>query len=253
MVRSSLRRLTGGALTLAILTGCSSRSPFTDTFDAERPRHPQSMRADASTRSASRSAEFAPPPVLDADSRLEDYLRYAALENPGLEGMFQEWKAAVERLPQVSALPDPQFTYGYYVGEVETRVGPMQHSLSLSQTFPWFGKLQDRENAAARYANAAYERFEAARLALFLQVERAYNERLQRVLDSRVWARVGESWYKNEAGRITNNWSGSTLEYWWRTRHADVANYHVVGVEVATDDGTSGDESAERSGARRAA
>ncbi|MHC5016599.1 MAG: TolC family protein, partial [Planctomycetota bacterium] len=176
MVRSSLRRLAGGALTLAILTGCSSRSPFTDTFDAERPRHPQSMRADASTPSAIHGDEAAQPPVLGADARLEDYLRYAALENPGLEAMFQEWKAAVERLPQVSALPDPRFTYGYYLGEVETRVGPMQQSLALSQTFPWFGKLQDREDAAARHANAAYERFEAARLALFLRVERAYNE-----------------------------------------------------------------------------
>jgi outer membrane protein TolC len=176
MVRSSLRRLAGGALALAILSGCTSRSPFTDTYDADRPRHPRAVRADASTPPRSRDDEPAPLPVLDADAQLEDYLRYAALENPGLEAMFQEWKAAVERLPQVSALPDPQFSYGYYLAEVETRVGPMQHSLALSQTFPWFGKLQDREDAAARHANAAYERFEAARLALFLRVERAYNE-----------------------------------------------------------------------------
>ncbi|MDY7107446.1 MAG: TolC family protein [Planctomycetota bacterium] len=176
MVRSSMRLLTGGALMLAILSGCASRSPFTDTFDAERPRHPQAARAEVSTPSRSRGNESAPLPVLDADARLEEYLRYAALENPGLEAMFREWKAAVERLPQVRALPDPRFTYGYYLGEVETRVGPMQHSLALSQTFPWFGTLQDREDAAARHANAAFERFEAARLALFLRVERAYNE-----------------------------------------------------------------------------
>ncbi|MHC5113077.1 MAG: TolC family protein, partial [Planctomycetota bacterium] len=115
-------------------------------------------------------------PVLDEHATLDDYLRYAALNNPGLEAMFQDWKAAVERAPQVRALPDPRFTYGYYLGEVETRVGPMRHSVSLSQTFPWFGKLQDREDAAARHANAAYQRFEAARLALFLRVEAAYNE-----------------------------------------------------------------------------
>lgn len=176
MVRISLRCLAGSALTLVVLAGCSSRSPFTDTFDADRSRHPQAVRADTSTPPRSYGDESAQLPVLDETAKLEDYLRYAALENPGLEAMFQDWKAAVERLPQVSALPDPRFTYGYYLGEVETRVGPMQHSLALSQTFPWFGKLQDREDAAARDANAAYERFEAARLALFLRVERAYNE-----------------------------------------------------------------------------
>lgn len=176
MVHTSLRCLAGSVLTLAILSGCSSRSPFTDTFDAETLRHPQAVRADAPTSPRGYGDDSAPLPVLDDDAELDDYLRYAALENPGLEAMFQDWKAAVERMPQVSALPDPRFTYGYYLGEVETRVGPMQHSLALSQTFPWFGKLQDREDAAARHANAAYERFEAARLALSLRVERAYNE-----------------------------------------------------------------------------
>jgi outer membrane protein TolC len=176
MVRSSLRCLIGGALILAILPGCTSRSPFSETLDAERSRHPQSLRADAARAARGLGNASDPLPVLNEDAQLEEYLRYAALQNPGLEAMFQEWKAAVERLPQVSALPDPRFTYGYYLGEVETRVGPMQHSLALSQTFPWFGRLQDRENAAARHAAAVYEQFEAARLALFLLVERAYNE-----------------------------------------------------------------------------
>lgn len=176
MERTPLRRLAGGALTLVIFSGCASRSPFTNSFDADRPRRLQAVRADASVPSRTGRDDSAPLPVLDADAVLEDYLRYAALRNPGLEAMFHEWRAAIERVPQVGALPDPRLTYGYYLGEVETRVGSMQHTLSLSQTFPWFGKLQDREDAAALAANAAYERLEAARLALFLTVERAYND-----------------------------------------------------------------------------
>jgi len=54
------------------------------------------------------------------------------------------------------------------------------------------------------------------------EVQRAYNDRVQRTLAGRVWAGVGQSWYKNAAGRITNNWSGTTIEYWWRTRRADL-------------------------------
>jgi cobalt-zinc-cadmium efflux system outer membrane protein len=113
---------------------------------------------------------------LDQDPELGDYLRYAALNNPGLEAAFQRWRAAVERVPGAAALPDPRFTYGYFIGEIETRVGPMQHQIALSQTFPWFGELSDREDAAARDANAAYRRFEAARLELFYRVTDQYVE-----------------------------------------------------------------------------
>jgi cation diffusion facilitator CzcD-associated flavoprotein CzcO len=58
-------------------------------------------------------------------------------------------------------------------------------------------------------------------------VMRRYNERLQAILARSVWAKVGKSWYKRADGRITNNWSGSTVEYWWRTRRADLDLYHV--------------------------
>ena len=40
-----------------------------------------------------------------------------------------------------------------------------------------------------------------------------------------VWARTDKSWYKRADGRITNNWSGTTAEYWWRTRRADLTAY----------------------------
>jgi hypothetical protein len=43
-------------------------------------------------------------------------LPYAALNNPGLEAAFNRWRAALERAPQASALPDPRFNYGYSIG-----------------------------------------------------------------------------------------------------------------------------------------
>lgn len=52
-----------------------------------------------------------------------------------------------------------------------------------------------------------------------------YNRRLQAELAGSVWARTTKSWYKNHAGRITNNWSGSTVRYWWLTRRADLSIY----------------------------
>jgi outer membrane protein TolC len=168
------RRTIGSALTAFILAGCSSSSPF--AIDAPELQRLEARSAPRPAREPDTPREDLALPAIDERSGLDDYLRYAALKNPGLEAAFQRWKAAVERMPQVRALPDPRFTYGYYIAEVETRVGPMQHAISLSQTFPWLGKLQDREDAAARAANVQYQRFEAAKLDLFYRVEDAFND-----------------------------------------------------------------------------
>jgi len=57
------------------------------------------------------------------------------------------------------------------------------------------------------------------------EVMSRYNQRLQAILERTVWARTDHSWYKRADGRITNNWSGTTIEYWWKTRRADLSVY----------------------------
>jgi len=59
------------------------------------------------------------------------------------------------------------------------------------------------------------------------EAQSAYNARLQERLAQTAWADTERSWYKNAAGRITNNWAGSTVEYWWRTRRADLGAYQT--------------------------
>jgi len=115
-------------------------------------------------------------PALDEQSTLDDYLAYAALNNPGLEAAFDRWKAALERVPQVRSLPDPKFTYTYFIREIETRTGPQRQRVSLAQTFPWFGTLELRGDVALEAANAAQQQYETAKLRLFYQVEHAYYE-----------------------------------------------------------------------------
>ncbi|MDY0040341.1 MAG: TolC family protein, partial [Desulforhabdus sp.] len=92
------------------------------------------------TEPASPSVEHLPE--LNEQSGLNDYLAYAALNNAGLKAAFLRWQAALEKIPQVTALPDPRFSYGYYIQSVETRVGPQNNRFGLLQTFPWFGKLE---------------------------------------------------------------------------------------------------------------
>jgi cobalt-zinc-cadmium efflux system outer membrane protein len=113
---------------------------------------------------------------LDQTSTLADYLKYAALNNPGLEAAFNQWKAALERVTQVASLPDPRFNYAYYIEEVETRVGPQRQMFGISQTFPWFGKLKLKGDAALEAAHAEKEQYEKTKLTLFHRVKSAYYE-----------------------------------------------------------------------------
>ena len=89
-------------------------------------------------------------PQLLEEPSLDDYVRYGLYHNPAIRSAFERWRAAVYRIPQVTELPDPRFTYGYFIEPVQTRTGPQNNRFSLAQTFPWFGKLSQR-NVGARH------------------------------------------------------------------------------------------------------
>ncbi|MBW6534065.1 MAG: TolC family protein [Mariniphaga sp.] len=105
---------------------------------------------------------------------LDDYFRMAAENNPGLQARYKEFEASLQKVPQVSTLPDPAFSFGYFISPVETRVGPQRAKFSLTQMFPWFGTLKAQGDAAALLADAKYQSFLDARNQLFYQVAAAF-------------------------------------------------------------------------------
>ncbi len=111
-----------------------------------------------------------------AQQVLEEYKVTAAGNNPGLQALFKEYLAALERVPQVKALPDPQLAFAYFIRPVETREGPQLARLSLTQMFPWFGSLKAEAHSAALKAKAAYESFEDHKARLYYDVSAAYYE-----------------------------------------------------------------------------
>lgn len=162
---SLVARGTAPALVVALLLGgCSG------------PGHRPRALPPYSSATAGERAERAPLPELGAESGVDVFVRYALLNNPGVESAFQDYIAAMERIPQVTALPDPRFSYRYYIQEVETRVGPQEHAFGLSQTFPWFGKLDLQGEVASSAAEAVRERFEVKKDALVAEVIDAYLE-----------------------------------------------------------------------------
>lgn len=124
-------------------------------------------------------AEDAPaiaPDALLAAADLELYRRFGLRHNGGLRAAYERWRAALERPAQVGSLPDPVFSFGQFVEEVQTRTGPQQRRYSLSQTFPWFGKLGLRSEVAMRAAEELWHEVGAARLRVEREIELAYFE-----------------------------------------------------------------------------
>ena len=105
---------------------------------------------------------------------LDDYFKIAAENNPGLQAKYKSFEAAMERVAQVSSLPDPNLSFGYFISPVETRVGPQRARFSLTQMFPWFGTLKAQEDVATLMAEAKYQEFLDARNKLLYQVAAAY-------------------------------------------------------------------------------
>jgi len=114
--------------------------------------------------------------LLGEDAGLQDLLAFAQLNNTGLQAAFERWEASLQAVPQATSLPDPRFTLAAYVRNIETRTGPIDARVGLSQAFPWFGKLAAAGRKAFESAEAAREELEVARLELVQRVRDAWYE-----------------------------------------------------------------------------
>tara|TARA_R100001132_G_C3265477_1_gene88484 strand:+ start:81 stop:1265 length:1185 start_codon:yes stop_codon:yes gene_type:complete len=145
---------------------------------------------------------------------LEEYFKIAAENNPGLLSQYKEFEAVLQKVPQVSTLPDPSLSFGYFVSPVETRVGPQKARFSLTQMFPWFGTLKAQGDAAALMAEAKYQSFLDARNKLYFEVSAAYyplyelqewikiEERNIAILES--YKTISNSKFKNGVGTLVD-------------------------------------------------
>jgi outer membrane protein TolC len=105
---------------------------------------------------------------------LEEYLVEAAENNPQLRASFNEYLAALEKVPQMGSLPDPQLTFGYFTKPMEYLMGNQRAELSLMQMFPWFGTLRYQKDEASQMANARYQLFLENKNQLYYQVKETW-------------------------------------------------------------------------------
>ena len=105
---------------------------------------------------------------------LDEYLQLAGENNPELKAYFSDYLAALELVPQVGALPDPELTMGIFLRPMERYMGNQQADIQLMQMFPWFGTLKAQQDEASKMALARYAVFQDAKNQLFYQVKNTW-------------------------------------------------------------------------------
>jgi outer membrane protein TolC len=105
---------------------------------------------------------------------LSELIEEALSQNPQIKAARNQWEASIKVIPQAKSLPDPTLGYAYFGQSVETRLGPQRNKFSLSQKFPFFGKLSLKGEIAKSAASLFEEQYNAVKADIVLSVKKAY-------------------------------------------------------------------------------
>lgn len=117
---------------------------------------------------------------------LSRYLEVAAKHNPLVQQRYHDYLAALQKVPQVGALPDPELSAGIFLSPMELVGGNQVADLRLMQMFPWFGVLKNAKDEMSLMAKAKYEVLRDTKLQLFFEVEQTWLELLKLQEDIRI-------------------------------------------------------------------
>ncbi len=171
-----------------LLIGCGSQEPaleenLADLYQAEMDRPAETKPTPVAMEGSSETVSFqAQGPIRS----LQQARAVAARNNQSLQAAFYRYKAAMQETTIARSLPDPMFSYTYQIRQVETRVGPQRQAFSLTQKFPWFGKLLAAGDAAAARAQASWQQFVQEKHRLDAQVTGQWTELAYLAQDIRI-------------------------------------------------------------------
>ncbi len=109
--------------------------------------------------------------IVHAQDSLSVYLEQAGKNNPGLQAKYLEYSAALEKVPQVGALPDLTAQLGFLLNPMQLLGGNQVGNMQLMQMFPWFGTLKAAKDEASQMALMKFEAARDVRNQLYSQVK----------------------------------------------------------------------------------
>ncbi len=127
-------RISISILVALLFTACAST-------DADDTPPLESWPVKAAIRREPGALEDPGPIDLSAGLELAGLIEIAADRNPKLAAARRRWQASAERPTQASSLPDPLIGYTEYLTPIETRLGPTDRRVSVTQKIPFPGKL----------------------------------------------------------------------------------------------------------------
>ena len=118
--------------------------------------------------------------IFNLSSHSQDSLKYdldlAVKNNPAVLQKLAVYKAALQKVPQVGSLPDPDINVGVFLSPMEQLSGNQAADIRLMQMFPWFGVLKNAKDEMSLMARAKFELFRDARLQVGFDLQRNWYE-----------------------------------------------------------------------------
>ena len=111
------------------------------------------------------------PEATDLDLRA--VLAYALEHNTRVRAARLRYQALHARADAAGWLPDPRLSWSHGFEEIQTRNGPIRDVFSITQAFPYFGRLRAEGAAAGALADEEREAFLATQLEVLRDVQQA--------------------------------------------------------------------------------
>lgn len=162
-------------LTAALVAGCQNNDPFAQWSDQDLAQQVQTYQQSGNLPAASRHRRTAESPASSPmqQGHVDAYVTKALSQNAQIRAAFQETQRLRERIPQARALPDPMasITFGQLA---QTAAGQVDYIVGVSQSLPFPGTLNAREQVARQQVVESLEKLAQTTQQVEADVRRTY-------------------------------------------------------------------------------
>lgn len=120
-----------------------------------------------------------------------DFVRYAFENNPSILEARESWNASIENFQVKKGYPDPKVKVTYFPSPIETRLGPQDWNVTISQAIPFPGKLSKAGDVAKFDADIAKLKLDQAVRDVIVSIRESLYE-LQYIRKAKLIARQNE-------------------------------------------------------------